>query len=163
VFTTVVGAIEFESGAVGTIQGGIDGSNSGDVLHFSVQGSQGRVEVKDGHKQFGFYPISGAAEVWQPFMFDADENMYTSSVRWHLDEFAACVVEGRPVPIPAIEGFEALRLGTAFVDAFHQRRVVDLKDLPTIESVSSERPYLAPLTPRSMSAGVSPTQGYVTD
>jgi predicted dehydrogenase len=58
---------------------------------------------------------SQVGQVWTPGFFDDAARSFAATTERHLDVFVQALLEGRQVPIPAREGYEALLLAEAAI------------------------------------------------
>jgi predicted dehydrogenase len=159
-FTTAAATVSFENGAVGVLLGGVDGNNSGDIYHFEMQGTGGRLTVNDAFKHFEYSPREGGLEqTWTPFLFDAERNSYQKTTDWHIAEVIRAQRDGRPEPIPAEEGYEALRASLAAVTSWREHRPVRLDE---IAPAAAPHPnlYKAPLEFKEPRPALEPGAAY---
>jgi predicted dehydrogenase len=157
---TSVGALfTFRSGAMGLLQGGVDGGLSNDTMWLECQGTLGRTTARDATAEFRLSTIASKLDrVWTPFFADVDENNFQKSLDWHLAEFIECIRDGRAVPVPVEEGYEALRVAWAIIEAARSGGTVKIDDIgPALEPATPL--YRAPLRFREPGAGASAT-GY---
>ena len=153
---TSVGALfTFASGAMGVLQGGVDGGLTNDTMWLECQGTVGRTTARDATAEFRLSTIGGGLDqVWTPFFADVDENNFQKSLDWHLAEFIACIRDGAPVPVPIEEGYEALRLAWAVIRASRSGHTVRVDDVgPALQPATPL--YRAPLRFRPPGAGAN--------
>jgi len=157
---TSVGALfTFRSGAMGLLQGGVDGGLTNDTMWLECQGTLGRTTARDATAEFRLSTIGGGLDrIWTPFFADVDENNFQKSLDWHLAEFIECVRVGAPVPVPIEEGYEALRVAWAIIEAARSGETVKVNDIgPDLEPATPL--YRAPLRFRQPGEGANAT-GY---
>jgi len=161
--TTVGALFGFESGAVGMLFGGIDGALSNDTMSLECQGTLGRTSARDATAEFRLSTLDSSLDrIWTPFFADVDENNFQKSLEWHLTEFVDAVREKRPVPVPVEEGYEALRVAWAIIEAAKSGRTVDIDSVAPPLTGEATGLYRAPLKFREPGAGASAT-GYAQD
>ncbi len=157
---TSVGALfSFESGAIGTLLGGVDGALSNDTMWLECQGTLGRTTARDASAEFRLSTLNSKLDrIWTPFFADVDEGNFQKSLEWHLTEFIEAVRDKQPVPIPVEEGYEALRVAWAIIEAAKSGVTVAL-DAVAPPLPAPEPLYRAPRRFRQPGAGASAT-GY---
>lgn len=153
---TSIGALfTFRSGALGLLQGGPDGGLSNDTMWLECQGTLGRTTARDATAEFRLSTIASKLDrIWTPFFGDVDENNFQKSLDWHLSEFVECIRDGRAVPIPVEEGYEALRVAWAVIAAARSGGTVKVDDIgPPLDLAAPL--YRAPLRFREPGAGAN--------
>lgn len=125
---TMVLALRFESGAVGSLVGSYRSSYAYRGAHrLEVNGTDGRVLVEDTVARSEFQAAgSETAEVWQAGYFnDANREFFTT-----MDRYAHAMVKalraGDPPPVPASAGRRALQVAHAAIESFETGRRVDV-------------------------------------
>ena len=119
-YSTVVVAVEFANGAVGSLLGTYDSSYAYPGSHLlEINGLGGRIAVEDTVRRFAYTAAgSEASEVWQAGYFnDLDRDFHATFDR-HLDDLLPAFIEGRPPPVPALAGRRALELAMAIIDSY---------------------------------------------
>jgi predicted dehydrogenase len=157
---TSVGALfTFRGGAMGVLQGGVDGGLSNDTMWLECQGTLGRTTARDATAEFRLSTIGSALDrIWTPFFADVDEGNFQKSLDWHLAEFVEAIRDRQPVPVPVEEGYEALRLAWAIIAAARSGDAVKVDDVgPALDPATPL--YRAPLRFRAPGAGANAT-GY---
>jgi predicted dehydrogenase len=151
--STVVAMLRFESGAAGVVMGGTDGPIGSDIMGLEIQGELGRVIARDGIRSFELNVRDDPLDrIWRPFLFDTQENDFQKATDWHIAEFVQAMRDGTPPPIPAEEGYEALRLAFAVIEAATTDRRVRVDDVaPPLDPPPT---YPAPIRRRRPSAGI---------
>ena len=153
--TTIGALLEFESGALGMLYGGVDGPLSDDTMSLECQGVDGRAVARDATGGFRLWRHDTKLDrIWTPFFADVEENNFQKSLDWHLAEFAAAVRDGRPVPVPVEEGYEALRIAWAIIRSASEGGWVDADDVGA-PSAPGPQLYRAPLVFREPGAGAN--------
>jgi predicted dehydrogenase len=155
--TTIGALLTFASGAIGIVYGGCDGTLSNDVMLLECQGALGRATARDVTAEFRLSTIASKFDqVWSPFFADVEEGNFQKSLDWHLAEFVDALKASRPSPIPIEEGYEALRLAWAIIEAIQSGRTVRLDDVgPAVPPAPPM--YAAPTRFRTPGAGASAT------
>lgn len=128
-YSTMVIAVTFSNGAVGSMVGSYDTSYSYPNSHYlEVNGTAGRVLVEDTVKRF-VSNTTGDEDmtVWEAGYFnDANRNFHDLFDR-HLDQLLEAFRKGKEPPIHAREGRRALELAHASIRSFESgQRVVTL-------------------------------------
>jgi myo-inositol 2-dehydrogenase / D-chiro-inositol 1-dehydrogenase len=153
--TTVGAVLTFESGALGVIYGGVDGSLSNDVMMLECQGTLARATARDVTAEFRLSKIGQSLDqVWTPFFADVDEGNFQKSLDWHLSEFIDAMKDGRPPPVPIEEGYEALRLAWTIIEAAQSGKTVNVDDIAPPVPIPPGM-YGAPIKFRKPGAGAS--------
>jgi predicted dehydrogenase len=119
-YRTLVLALRFESGAVGSLVGTYDSSYAyPDTHRLEVNGTAGRVVIEDTVRRYSYQPSgSETAEVWQAGYFnDLDREFHRTFDRYAGDLLAA-FRRGDAPPVPARAGRRALALAYAAVRSF---------------------------------------------
>jgi predicted dehydrogenase len=118
--TTAAVTLVFASGAVGTLLASVDGSYADTHNHeFECLGLGGRIRVTDVLRRFEWSPRSprDGITVWEPGFFDDRERDFGATAASHIDRFVKAQLAGEPVPVPAEDGLQALRLGLAAIES----------------------------------------------
>lgn len=126
-YSTMVIAVTFSSGAVGSLVGSYDTSYAYPNTHYlEVNGTTGRVLVEDTVKRFVFNSAGDEDyRIWEAGYFnDANRNFHDMFDR-HLDELLEAFRRGENPPIHAREGRRALELAHASITSFETGRRVD--------------------------------------
>jgi predicted dehydrogenase len=127
--TTAIVSLTFSSGAVGTLIASVDGSYADTHNHeFECIGLGGRFRVTDVLRRFEWAPRADreGITVWEPGFFDDRERDFGATTATHIDHFVKAQLAGEPVPVPAQDGYEALKLGLAAIESVQTGRAVDL-------------------------------------
>ena len=125
--TTATVSLAFESGAAGTLIGSVDGSYADThSREFECLGLGGRIRVTDVLRRFEWCPRGDreGVVVWESGFFDDRERDFGATTATHIDSFAAAQLAGGPVPVPAEDGYRALRLGLAAIESARTGRPV---------------------------------------
>jgi predicted dehydrogenase len=160
--TTVGALFSYESGAMGMLYGGVDGGLSNDTMSLECQGALGRTSARDATAEFRLWTLDSKLDrIWTPFFADIEESNFQKSLDWHIAEFVEAIRDGSPVPIPVEEGYEALRLAWAVIEAARSGVTVRVDDIaPPLPPQA--KLYRAPLRFREPGAGASAT-GYADE
>ncbi len=119
-YSTMVIALSFASGAVGSLLGSYDTSYAYRNTHYlEVNGTKGRVVVEDTVKRFVLSKAGDEeSRVWEAGYFnDADRDFHQMFNR-HLDHLLEAFRQGLEPPIHAREGRRALQLAHASIESF---------------------------------------------
>jgi predicted dehydrogenase len=125
-YTTVALALEFTSGAVGTLLGTYDSSYAYPMTQYlEVNGLDGRALVTDTVRRFTLSRAGvDTAEVWQAGYFDDVQREFHRTFDRHVDDLLHALRAGYPPPIHARAGRRALRLAVASIESFETGRRV---------------------------------------
>ena len=120
VYNTMVIAVAFASGAVGSLVGTYDSSYAyPDTQYIEVNGTRGRALVKDTVQEL---ILSAAGEethrVWRPGYFNDQGRTFTHTFDRHVEDVLAALRAGTGPPIHARAGLRALELAEASVRSF---------------------------------------------
>lgn len=121
-FRTLVLALRFANGGVGSMVGSYDASYGYPGTHLlEVSGTLGRVTVADTVRRFEFQRAgSETAEVWQAGYFNDRDRSFHQTFDAHVDDLLRALRAGAPPPIQARSGRRALELAHAAIAAFEQ-------------------------------------------
>lgn len=127
-YRSLVLALRFASGAVGSLVGSYDSSYAYRGTHLlEVNGAAGRVLVEDTVRRFSFQAAgSETAEVWEAGYFNDRERAFERSFDAHLDALLRALRRGDPPPVPARAGYRALRVAHAAIASFTGGRRVEI-------------------------------------
>lgn len=119
-FSTMALALQFQSGAVGTLLGSYDSSYAYAQTHaMELNGLKGRVTIEDTVKKFTFQRSgSETAEVWQAGYFNDKEREFHLTFDKHFDHLLGAFRAGEAPPIHAAAGRRALQLAHAAIESF---------------------------------------------
>jgi predicted dehydrogenase len=125
--STVVVAIHFVNGAVGSLVGSYDSSYAYPRTQaVEVNGTDGRLLIDDTVKRF---TLSRAGDethtVWRAGYFNDADRAFHMMFERHLDDVIPALVEGREPPIHARAGRRALALAWAAVESYETGRRVE--------------------------------------
>lgn len=126
--TTATVTMRFEQGGVGVLVASVDASYEYSRIHsFELLGLDGRILVDDAIGGYTYHPAgSQVSQVWTPGFFDDAARSFAATTERHLDVFVRAILEGRQVPIPAREGYEALLLAEAAIVSERERRTISV-------------------------------------
>jgi myo-inositol 2-dehydrogenase/D-chiro-inositol 1-dehydrogenase len=123
---TVVLALHFASGAVGSIIGTYDSSYTYDKTHLlEINGTKGRIIVEDTVQSYSFQAHdSEIAEVWRAGYFNDFDREFHRTFDLHLDAMLTAFKKGEPPPVHASAGRRALQLAFAAIESFQSGKRV---------------------------------------
>ena len=123
---TLVVALRFRNGAVGSLLGTYDSSYSyRDAHRLEINGNQGRIVVSDTVRQFSFQTAGEeTAEVWEAGYFNDRDREFIHTFDRHVEAMLTAFKRGEPPPIHATAGRRALELAWAVVRSFEEGRRV---------------------------------------
>jgi myo-inositol 2-dehydrogenase / D-chiro-inositol 1-dehydrogenase len=127
-FRTLVLALRFASGALGSLVGTYDSSYAyPDTHHVEVNGARARVVIADTVRRFEFQRAGNeSAQVWQAGYFNDIGREFHRTFDAHLDDLLRAFRAGAEPPIHARAGRRALQLAHAAIASFDQGRRVTL-------------------------------------
>ncbi|MBU1250118.1 MAG: Gfo/Idh/MocA family oxidoreductase [Actinobacteria bacterium] len=116
-FSTVAIALEFASGAVGTMLGTYDSSYAyRDSQIIELNGTAGRAVIRDTVGSLSLQSVGDETErVWRPGYFDDESRSFERTFDRHLDAVLTSLRAGSPPPVPASAGRRALELAHAVI------------------------------------------------
>jgi predicted dehydrogenase len=120
VYNTMVIAVAFASGAVGSLVGTYDSSYAyPDTQYIEVNGTRGRALVKDTIQELILSTAGEEAHrVWRPGYFNDQGRTFTHTFDRHVEDVLAALRAGTDPPIHARAGRRALELAEASVRSF---------------------------------------------
>jgi len=127
-YSTIAIALEFASGAVGTMLGSYDSSYAyPDSQLVEVNGTRGRVTVHDTVRRF-VLSSQGDEErlVWEAGYFNDEARGFQLTFDRHVDDLLPALRQGGPPPVHASAGRRALELAVASITSFEEGRRVDV-------------------------------------
>lgn len=121
-WSTIAIALEFASGAVGTMLGSYDSSYAyPDTQRVELNGTAGRAVI---HDTVGSLTLQSAGDeterVWRPGYFDDEARSFERTFDRHLDAVLTALRAGSPAPVPARAGRRALDLAYAVIRSHEQ-------------------------------------------
>ncbi len=126
-YRTLVLALHFASGAVGSLVGSYDSSYAYSSTHLlEINGEKGRIIVEDTVRSYSFQAKgSETAEVWQAGYFNDRDREFHRTFDKHLDVMLEAFKKGKAPPVGAEAGRRALQLAYAAIESFNTgKRVV---------------------------------------
>ena len=132
-FRTLVLALRFAGGAVGSLIGTYDSSYAyTDTHRLEVNGTRGRLVVEDTVRRYT-YQAAGeeTAQVWQAGYFNDRDREFHHTFDRHVDDLLAAFRRGEPPPIPAAAGRRALALAYGAIESYQSGRRVSVAAVGT--------------------------------
>jgi len=119
-FRTLVLALQFANGAVGSLVGSYDSSYAYPDTHvLEINGTRGRVLVEDTVRRYTFQEVGNeTAEVWQAGYFNDIDREFHRTFDTHLDLVIEAFKQGQQPPVHARAGCRALALAHAAIQSF---------------------------------------------
>lgn len=119
-YRTLVLALQFANGAVGSLVGTYDSSYAYPDTHLlEVSGTKGRIVVEDTVRRFSFQQAGDeTAEVWQAGYFNDVDREFHRTFDKYMDVLLSAFKAGQAPPIHAEAGRRALALATAAIQSF---------------------------------------------
>ena len=119
-YATLVAALHFASGAVGSLVGSYDSSYTyPGTHHLELNGTHGRVLVEDTVQRYTFTAAgSEVSSVWQPGYFNDADRQFHRTFDKHVDELLPALRKHQSPPIHARAGRRALVLAHAIIGSF---------------------------------------------
>ncbi|MFN8465310.1 MAG: Gfo/Idh/MocA family oxidoreductase [Caldilineaceae bacterium] len=119
-FRTLVLALHFTNGAVGSLIGTYDSSYAySDTHRLEINGTEGRVVVEDTVRRYAYQAAGNeTAEVWQAGYFNDRDREFHRTFDRHVDDLLRTFRHGEPPPIPAESGRRALKLAYAAIESY---------------------------------------------
>lgn len=119
-YTTLAVALQFASGAVGSLVGSYDSSYAYPDAHVvEVNGTKGRLIIEDTVKRL---TVSAAGDetrtVWEPGYFNDEARTFEYTFDRHMDALLAAFRAGGPPPVHAREGRRALALAMGIIESY---------------------------------------------
>lgn len=119
-YRTLVLALQFANGAVGSLVGTYDSSYAYPDTHLlEVSGTKGRIVVEDTVRRFSFQQAGDeTAEVWQAGYFNDVDREFHRTFDKYMDVLLSAFKAGQAPPIHAEAGRRALALAYAAIQSF---------------------------------------------
>lgn len=116
-FSTIAVALEFASGAVGTMLGSYDSSYAyPDSQRVELNGTLGRAVIHDTVGSLTLQSVGDETErVWRAGYFDDEARSFERTFDRHVDAVLTALRAGTPPPVPASAGRRALELAHAVI------------------------------------------------
>ena len=145
-YRTLVLALHFANGAVGSLVGSYDSSYAyPDTHRVEINGTKGRILIEDTVRRYTFNAAgSETAEVWQAGYFnDRDRDFYLTFDQ-HMDAVLQAFRAGQQPPVHARAGRRALQLAMAAIESHTTGQRVAV---PTDSFEPAAQPQLLPPPP----------------
>lgn len=128
-YRTLVLALCFDNGAVGSMTGTYDSSYAYQGTHLlEINGTKSRIVVNDTVQRFSLQMVGNeTSEVWQAGYFNDYDREFHRTFDLHLDAVLKAFQQGEPPPVHARAGRRALQLAWAAVESFESGKRVTLK------------------------------------
>jgi predicted dehydrogenase len=143
-WTTVALALEFDSGAVGTLLGSYDSSYAYPGTHLlEVNGTAGRALVLDTVREFALSRVGDPdTVVWRAGYFDDEARSFHHTFDRHVDVLLEALRAGAPPPVPAAAGRRALLLAQRAIQSHvtGTRVAVESDGAPLLGAAQGEEP-----------------------
>lgn len=125
-YRTLVLALHFANGAVGSLVGSYDTSYAYPNTHLvEVNGSKGRILIEDTVRRYSFHAVGNeTGEIWQAGYFNDLDREFHRTFDRHMDALLAAFKEGKEPPIHAQAGRRALLLAQTAIQSFETGRRV---------------------------------------
>jgi myo-inositol 2-dehydrogenase/D-chiro-inositol 1-dehydrogenase len=136
-FSTLVAALHFANGAVGSLVGSYDSSYAYPATHqLELNGTSGRILVEDTVRRYTFTRAgSETSSVWQAGYFNDVDRGFHRTFDKHVDQLLRAFRDGQDPPIHARAGRRALALAHAIIHSFEAGIRVDVP--PDVDGSSS--------------------------
>ena len=127
-YSTLVAALHFAGGAVGSLVGSYDSSYTYPATHqLEVNGTSGRILVEDTVQRYTFTPAgSEVSRVWQAGYFNDVDRGFHRTFDKHVDELLSAFRKQQAPPIHARAGRRALALAHAIIHSFEAGKRIDV-------------------------------------
>jgi myo-inositol 2-dehydrogenase/D-chiro-inositol 1-dehydrogenase len=128
-YRTLVLALHFANGAVGSLLGTYDSSYAYAETHrLEINGTAGRVVVEDTVRRYTYQAAGNeSAEVWQAGYFNDRDREFKRTFDYHVEQMLDAFRRGEKPPIPAQAGQRALALAYAAIDSFESGQRVKVE------------------------------------
>jgi predicted dehydrogenase len=129
-YRTLVLALRFASGAVGSLVGTYDSSYAyPDTHRLEVNGTAGRVLIEDTVRRYAFQQTgSETAEIWQAGYFNDRDREFHRTFDRYADDLLAAFRRGAEPPVHARAGRRALALAYTAIRSFETGTRVTVSD-----------------------------------
>jgi predicted dehydrogenase len=127
-YTTMVLALQFENGAVGSLVGSYDSSYAYPRTHMlEINGTLGHIWIEDTVRKFVYHPLgSEIGEIWQAGYFNDFDREFHRTFDKHWNALLTAFLAGDPPPVHARAGWRALRLAMAAIESFETGKRVTI-------------------------------------
>jgi predicted dehydrogenase len=125
-YSTLVLALRFRNGAVGSLVGTYDSSYAYPGTHLlEINGTRGRALIEDTVRRYSYQPSgSETAEVWQAGYFNDRDRAFHQTFDRYMDAHLTAFKQGQEPPVHARAGHRALLLAQAAIESFETGRRV---------------------------------------
>jgi predicted dehydrogenase len=132
-YSTLVAALHFANGAVGSLVGTYDSSYAYPATHhLELNGTTGRILIEDTVQRYTFTQAgSELSSVWQPGYFNDVDRTFHHTFDKHVDHLLTAFRTNQPPPIPAHAGRRALAIALAVINSFETGTRVDVPEVPS--------------------------------
>jgi myo-inositol 2-dehydrogenase / D-chiro-inositol 1-dehydrogenase len=122
-YSTLVLALRFADGAVGSLVGSYDSSYAYGGTHtLEINGTKGRVLIEDTVRRYTFQAAGDeTAQVWQAGYFNDRDREFHRTFDRHVDEVLDAFRRDEEPPIHARAGYRALELAYAAIESFEMK------------------------------------------
>jgi predicted dehydrogenase len=130
-YSSLAVALEFDSGAVGTLLGSYDSSYAyPDSQLVEINGTWGRATIHDTVRRLTL-STAGDEErrVWEAGYFNDEARSFQSTFDRHVDDLMVALRSGAPPPIHASAGRRALQVAGAVIQSFELGGRVHVADI----------------------------------
>jgi myo-inositol 2-dehydrogenase / D-chiro-inositol 1-dehydrogenase len=127
-YSTLVAALHFANGAVGSLVGSYDSSYAYPETHrLELNGTGGRILVEDTVQRYTFTRAgSETSSVWRAGYFNDTDRQFHRTFDKHVDELLPAFRNRQAPPIHARAGRRALALGHAIIHSFETGTRIDV-------------------------------------
>jgi myo-inositol 2-dehydrogenase / D-chiro-inositol 1-dehydrogenase len=134
-YSTLVAALHFANGAVGSLVGSYDASYTYPGTHqLELNGTSGRILVEDTVQRYTFTQAgSEVSSVWQAGYFNDADRQFHRTFDKHVDALLTAFRKNQEPPVHARAGRRALVLALAIIASFETGTRVDVPVLPAPE------------------------------
>ena len=129
-YSSMVLALRFAGGAVGSLVGSYDSSYAYPNTHLlEINGSEGRLLIEDTVRRYSFQARGNEiAEVWQAGYFNDRDREFHRTFDNYIDALLKAFKAGEPPPVPAEAGRRSLALAHAAIQSFETGRRVPIDE-----------------------------------
>jgi myo-inositol 2-dehydrogenase/D-chiro-inositol 1-dehydrogenase len=132
-YSTLVAALHFANGAVGSLVGSYDSSYAYPETHrLELNGTRGRILVDDTVRRYTFTQAGcETSKVWQAGYFNDVDREFHRTFDKHVDELLAAFRKKQAPPVHARAGRRALALALAIISSFETGTRIDVLPGPS--------------------------------
>lgn len=129
-FSTMVIALSFAGGGVGSLVGSYDTSYAyPSTHHLEINGTRGRILIEDTVQKYTFSRVGDErSEVWIAGYFNDRDRSFHAMFGRYLDDMVPAFRRGEPPPVHARAGRRALRLAHACIESHESGRIVPVTE-----------------------------------